>query len=193
MTWTKLGSEFITDPVMLALPRGARLLHIEATIWSNQHGTDGRIPAHVLRRISDEDETHEAAKALIAAGLWSEQLDGWLIADFLENQPSAEDVERTRHLDRQRQRRKRQHRNGDHSLCDTKYCRTAVTRDVPRDVPRESVVSHDTRTDPIRTEPFRKNGDGEVRGSHRRDPVDATPDRIAGLDYEAGCDECERQ
>ena len=170
MTWTKLGQEFITDPTMLSLPRGARLLHIEATIWSNMHGTDGAIPSLVLPRISDESDCTRAAETLVAAGLWQADDDSWTLVDFHDNQPSADDVDRQRALSRERQRRQRQHRNGDHSLCDSRYCRSAVTRDGRV----THAVSHDTRTEPNRTDPSRK---GEGSGTERPDASGSGPAR----------------
>ena len=54
MTWAKLTDTFNDDPVLLGLPRGVRLLHVEAIVWCCKHETDGRIPRHVLTRITDE-------------------------------------------------------------------------------------------------------------------------------------------
>ena len=69
MTWTKISDTFNDDPVLLRLTRGVRLLYIEGLIWSCKHETDGCIPGHVLVRITDEPEPHEAAGHLVAAGL----------------------------------------------------------------------------------------------------------------------------
>jgi hypothetical protein len=157
MTWTKIDSGSTDDPVLLKLPRGVRLLHIEALVWCNGHGTDGRVTLVALRRITDEPDPELAAKELVEAGKWSTTEDGWEIVGFLDDQPSAADVARTMELTRQRQRRQRQHRNGDHTLCDEKYCHASrVTERVSHG------VSHDTRTDPIRSVPKRlRRGEGE--------------------------------
>lgn len=137
--WTKIGAEFLTDPSFLSISRGARLLHIEATIWSNQQGTDGRVPAYMLARISDDPDVDAAAQELINADRWEREFNGetyvdeksgkrfmrtvaFQLIDFLDNQPSADDAARTRKLAADRQRRLRQHRGGDHSLCTTQNC-----------------------------------------------------------------------
>jgi hypothetical protein len=157
VTWTKIDANFLVGPQMQSVGRGARLLHIEATAWCNTHGTDGEVPRYMLARISDEPDPERAAAELVKAGLWAARgNEGWMLADFADNQPSAADVQRTQRLWRDRQRRQRQHRSGDHSLCDPRYCRAAsVTGDSP--------VSHDARTEPIRSVPSRKS-DGEVSG-----------------------------
>jgi len=149
MTWTKLSSDFAGRPALLSVPRGARLLHVEALIWSNTHAQDGHIPGHVLTRITDELEPDKAAAGLVDAGVWEIADDGWQIVDSLDDQPSKADMDKVHELWRVRQRRQRQHRSGDHSLCDPRYCH--VTRD--------SRVSHDTRTVPIRSDPSRKSED----------------------------------
>src|SRR5438105_2184391 len=82
----------IEHPALLDLPRGVRLLHIEATVWSKFHQTDGHIPASSLRRITDEPDYQTAAAALVAAGLWAVTATGWTIVGFLDKQMSAERV-----------------------------------------------------------------------------------------------------
>ena len=89
MTWAKLSDTFIDDPVLLGLPRGVRHLYVEGIVWSCKHETDGRIPRHVLARITDEPEPHEAAGHLVAASLWHATDDGYEVVDFLSNQPRA--------------------------------------------------------------------------------------------------------
>lgn len=143
MTWTKVGESRPRDPRLLKLPRSVRWFWLEATVWCNEHETDGLIPAHALRWITDEEDVPAAAQLLVDVGLWETTDDGYRDVDFLDDQPSADDVARTRVLARERQRRQRQHRQGDHSLCDPKYCHTSrVTSRVT------DAVSHDTRTDP---------------------------------------------
>ncbi len=153
MTWTKLGDDFTDDPALLALPRSVRLVHIEAMVWSNRHGTDGSVPAHALRRVTDDPDPDAAAEHLVARGKWRTVEGGWEIVGFLDDQPAAEDVQRTKELARARQRRLRQHRNGDHSLCDPQYCK-ALSRVTQRVTSRvTNGVSHDTPTRPDPTRP----------------------------------------
>jgi hypothetical protein len=143
MTWTKVGESRPRDPRLTRLPRGVRWLWLEGTVWCNEHETNGQIPGHELRWITDEPDPIAGAALLVEAGLWEVTPDGWRDVDFLNDQPSAEDVERARVLARDRQRRQRQHRQGDHTLCDPKYCHASR-----RDSRGSHAVSHDTRTDP---------------------------------------------
>ena len=150
MTWAKITDTFGDDPVLLGLARGVRLLHVEAIVWCCKHETDGMIPGHVLARITDEPEPHEAAGHLVAAGLWHAKSDGYEVADFLVNQRSAGEVELSRANSRARQERHRRHQNRDHSLCDPRYRQAsnsvsnAVTNGVSNGSP--------TRPDPTRPE-----------------------------------------
>ena len=146
MTWTKVGAEVLTAPNFVGMSRSARLLSIEATVWCNQHGTNGFVPAYMLPRICDAQDVNRLTNQLWRWGHWVPRLSekaqetysvdpvedsadpritGWTLIDFLDNQPSADDVKRTRELWAERQRRQRQHRGGDHSLCDARYCHQA--------------------------------------------------------------------
>jgi hypothetical protein len=165
MTWTRIGAELLTDPRFLDLTRSQRLLHLEALVHCNAGGTDGVVRATHLRHFTDEKRAHDAARKLQDAGLWEPTEDGWLIVGFTDDQPSAEDVKRTRSFALARQHRQRQHRGGDHKYCDPKYCEKAkITRNETRDATRDAGVSHNTR--PVPTGPTRRNeGEGGDGGS----------------------------
>jgi hypothetical protein len=80
------------DPRLVLLPRGVRYAHIEAIVWCRLHLTDGAIPRHMLRRLSDEPDTDEAARQLVDSGLWETTKTGWQIVGFTDTQMSAERV-----------------------------------------------------------------------------------------------------
>ena len=148
MTWAKFSDTAADEPALLTLPRGVRHLHTEGILWCCRYGTDGRIPRHVLTRITDEPQPHEAAGQLVAAGLWLATDDGYEVVDFLIDQRSAGEVEVARANSRARQERHRRHQNRDHSLCDPRYCQAsngvsnAMTNGVSNGSP--------TRPDPTR-------------------------------------------
>lgn len=127
MTWSKYDDRYLNDPRVLALSRGVRYLRIEALAYCNEHNTDGRIARAALRRFSDEIDPVSAAGELVRVGVWETDGLDWIDPEFLKNQPSAADVERIAELSRDRQRKQRQHRNGDHSMCDPKFCQQAKT------------------------------------------------------------------
>jgi hypothetical protein len=165
VTWTRLPAEFVTDPVLLALPRGVRLLHVEALCWSNGVGTDGSIPTHVLSRLTDEPEPREAAGQLVAAGLWTVTPEGWTIARFLDAQPSADDVKESARLNALRTKRWRYHREGRHDLCSPERC------DAARDAARAAARPTDRPSD-------RKGGqDGKGGTEDASQPTDQETSR----------------
>lgn len=92
----------IEDHRLLTLPRGVRLLYLEALVWSKAHLTDGFIPATALNRLTDEPEAHQAAKELARVGLWDMTDAGWRILGFLDTQMSAQRVREKREAARER-------------------------------------------------------------------------------------------
>jgi hypothetical protein len=161
VTWAKLDDTFNDDPTLLALPRGVRLLHVEATVWSCKHETDGVIPRHVLTRITDEPEPEQAAGHLVAAGLWAAADTGYEVVDFLVNQRSAEEVETSRANSRHRQERHRRHQNRDHSLCDPRWCQASngVSNGVTNG------VSNGSPSRPVPTRPVPSSSEGRKGGT----------------------------
>lgn len=176
MTWAKLSDTFIDDPVLLGVPRGARLLHVEGIVWCCKQETDGQIPAHVLGRITDEPELDKAVDYLIDAGLWARTDTGFEVVNFLDEQPSREQVQARRADTALRKKRSEQHYAGDHSLCIRgRFCpEGAVVRDGTRSGTRSDTrTGTDTRPDP--PDPTRPKGKGRGEGrsaSPRTSPAD---------------------
>jgi hypothetical protein len=166
MTWAKISDTFIDDPVLLGLPRGARLLYVEGIVWCCKHETDGRIPGHVLRRITDEPEFDAAVALLVTAGLWSATETGFIIEKFLVDQISADQVAKRRADERLRQERNRLHKAGDHSLCTKgKFCPDGLaTRDNTRDNTRDPARESPTPV-PSRPVPTSREGKGQGTGA----------------------------
>lgn len=146
MTWLKLDDGWADRPELLRLSRGHRLLWLEGMTYCARHLTDGRIVRGALRRLSDEPDVEVAAAALVVAGLWLEDEDGFEVVGYLvpshqggHGQSSRAEVEDRREVDAARQRtkrdRERRHSLGDHTACDR--C-SAVRADVRRDSTRES-------------------------------------------------------
>jgi hypothetical protein len=79
----------IEDPRLVVLPRGIRLLAIEALVWSKLHRTDGFLPATAILRMTDEPDPWGAAARLTEAGVWEGRGDSWQIVGFTETQMSA--------------------------------------------------------------------------------------------------------
>jgi hypothetical protein len=131
MTWTRLSDDFADRPELLEVSRSARLLHIEALIYGNRQGTDGRIPTAALPRLSDSQGIAAEVQELIEAGVWSRlhsgavQVVGWTER---ERQESASDVRARQQYNADKQaayrRRKAACAAGDHTTCDPRHCKT---------------------------------------------------------------------
>lgn len=118
MTWAKIHHGTLDKLMMLGLPRGVRLLHIEAVEWSDRNRKNGEIPRAMLVRFTDEPDPIAAATLLVKAGLWVERLDeGWEIVDYLKQQSSAADIEKAVLRNREFQDARRKCRTGDHAKC----------------------------------------------------------------------------
>jgi hypothetical protein len=91
-----VDTAMIEDPRLLALPRGVRLLHIEAMVRSKLMGSDGLIPQAALTRLTDEPNAQAGAALLVSAGVWEPAGDGWQITDFERSQMSAARVQEKR-------------------------------------------------------------------------------------------------
>lgn len=115
MTWFKVDDGFPTHRKVLAIPRGQRRLAAVGAwtltgAWSAANGTEGRIPNHIIdefgipRRVVDD---------LVTSGLWRTHDDdngAQQMHDFLDYNPSADQVAADREAARERQRRARERR-----------------------------------------------------------------------------------
>lgn len=98
------------SPQLLALPRGVRLMHIEAIVWARQHRTDGAIPRHALRRLTDEPDVEAAVAQLVQVDEWAVTDEGWILTRYGELQMSKGAVEREVRGARERWERFRERR-----------------------------------------------------------------------------------
>lgn len=179
MSWVRLDDTFAEDPRWDGPGADGLALHVAALCYANRNLTDGRLSVNrvkVLFPVADLDAT---VAALVKAGWWELDPDGVQIVDYLETQPSADQV-RARHRETaERQERSRKHRAGDHSMCiEGWYCpQGAVTRDKTRDKTRES-----QRPAPTRPDPSRRDGEGRGKGK-ADDSTGLAPGVAAALQF----------
>lgn len=104
VTWTKIDDDLPDH--MIELSDSAFRLHLAATVYSNRVGSDGRIPKRRLSLVPVPPRTRRPAivKELVTAGFWYDGGDAWELTDFLEDQPSAEEVACRKAYDAIRQR-----------------------------------------------------------------------------------------
>jgi hypothetical protein len=106
MTDSRLPDRWLTNHSYLDLSDTSWRLFTYGLMWSNQQGTDGRIPKSCLR-VLGQTVDGIAVNELIAAGKWVETFDGFQFVGDWEadlGQSWAGDVENKRALNRDRQR-----------------------------------------------------------------------------------------
>jgi hypothetical protein len=104
MPWFRLEDSFHLHPKVRKAGNAATGLWVRCGTYSSQYLTDGHVPAEVAH---DYGRTREI-EALLAARLWVENGDGFLMPDYLEYNPSAEQVRADRVAARERQQRARE-------------------------------------------------------------------------------------
>lgn len=132
MSWIRLDDDFAAHRKVRRLTDSAFRLHVSALCWSAKYLTDGYVAPDDLRYIgadldNDMDPTtvDRAAKELVDHGLWHEadhtcapcptSQNGWVIHDFLDLNPSGEQVRAQRAQAAERQRRARDRRRNTQS------------------------------------------------------------------------------
>lgn len=93
MTWFRVDDSFPQHPKVLSIPRKDRTAAIGlwtiAGTWCAAQLTDGALGAHMVEELAG---TKRAADLLVSVGLWEKTDDGYQIHDYLDYNPSAEEV-----------------------------------------------------------------------------------------------------
>ena len=113
MAWFKVDDHLYSHPKWLSLPKSARALWVTAGAWSAGQLLDGHIPAAVLPML---DGTRREAQALVDAGLWEVNCDGWVFHDWDEFQPTKSAVVAKRARDAERLRKWREQRDAERGV-----------------------------------------------------------------------------
>lgn len=100
MPWAKLDDHFHDNPKVRKAWRSCSAslgLHIMALTYSSAHLLDGHVGTEfVADQIPTQRHRDAAVHALVDAGLWTPNGDGWNIKDYLEFNPSRASVEAKR-------------------------------------------------------------------------------------------------
>lgn len=162
MSYALLSDDLLLQLEAAGVSRDARLLYLEGVVYCATALTDGTITIR-LARLSDADDLDGCSRELVDAGLWTKTPDGYEIANYLDHQQRAEDVERKRADARLRAERSRRHKRGDHSMCIRGgYCPSGALS--PSSRARHAHASHDVRS-PILTDPDQREGEGKGEGT----------------------------
>jgi hypothetical protein len=104
MTWAKLDDGFVDHPKVDPLSDGAFRLHVAGIVMCSRLLTDGVVADERVSRLVPRFKKAQLAE-LEAAGLWEAMDGGWVIHDYLDFNPSAEQVKADRAKTAERQRR----------------------------------------------------------------------------------------
>lgn len=106
MSWGKIDDQFHAHRKAKKAwksDRRALGLHLLAISYCAGHLTDGFVdPEFVEEKLPVARERTATVRALVDAGLWIADQDGWRIHDWLDYNPSKDQVEREREWDRRR-------------------------------------------------------------------------------------------
>lgn len=103
MPWFRLEDSFHSHPKVIAAGNEAAGLFVRCGTYAAEHLTDGFIRQDVALLYGSA----ELAGTLVRAGLWNRTRGGWQIHDYLDYNPSAEQVKQERKQAAERQRRRR--------------------------------------------------------------------------------------
>ncbi|MCU1483672.1 MAG: hypothetical protein JWN67_418 [Actinomycetia bacterium] len=112
MTWAKLDDGFVDHPKVDPLSDGAFRLHVAGIVMCSRLLTDGFVAHDRATRLVPRFKKSQLGE-LEAAGLWVRVEGGWLIHDYLDFNPGAEQVKADRAKAAERQRRWKASRRGD--------------------------------------------------------------------------------
>lgn len=163
MPWVRLDDRFPSHRKVALLSDRAFRLHVSAICWCAENLTDGHIGERELALVTRIRGVKVTAKQLEDAGLWDRVDDGWVIHDYLDYNPSREQVLLERKKNAERQERFRRRKNGK-PVPPSNGSSNGVTHDDP-DAPE----THDGDTNEARR---RHDGDTTATGNHDEEPED---------------------
>lgn len=103
MPWFRMDDKFHSHPKVIAAGNEAIGLFTRCGTYAAEHLTDGFIPEHVVLLYGSP----ALAETLVRSKLWRRARGGWRMPDYLEYNPSREQVLRERGKTAERQRRYR--------------------------------------------------------------------------------------
>lgn len=112
MPWVKLDDRFPSHRKIALLSDRAFRLHVSAMCWCAENLTDGHISDRELALVANVRNIKATAQQLQDAGLWDRTEGGWAIHDYLDYNPSRDQVLAERKKNAARQEAFRKRRNG---------------------------------------------------------------------------------
>lgn len=143
MAWVKLDDQFFAHPKVIDLSKDAKLLFLAGLAHCAAQLTDGAISQGALRVIAATvDVDRVVAGELVNAGLWLTTSTGYTVHDYLDYNPTADQVKHERAATAQRVANWRQrHQDRDVSNGVTSGVSNAVSTPPPVPVPDPVPIS----------------------------------------------------
>lgn len=113
MPWVKLDDMFADHPKIAEAGPLAGWFYVCGLCYAGRYLTDGFIPKGQVRKLADVDNAPALAARLVEVGLWEQTDGGYIIHDYSQYNPSAEQVKAQRERNAQRQEQWRRNRDGD--------------------------------------------------------------------------------
>jgi len=108
MAWFRIDDNFHQHPKVMRAGNAAVGLWVRCGAYSSSYLTDGHVQTEVATAMGSRREVD----ALLAAKLWVPNGDGFVMPDYLDYNPSAEQVRAERAAARERQAKRRRNGNG---------------------------------------------------------------------------------
>jgi hypothetical protein len=99
MSWAKLDDQFFYNKKVAQVDGSAKLLYVAGLVYVANQRSDGFIPERAVKFIAstaDIANCQDFAKQLLDVGLWETVEGGYRIHDYLEWNPTSEQIEATR-------------------------------------------------------------------------------------------------
>ncbi len=116
MSWFKLDDQFASHPKVLRAGPDAAWLYVCGGLYCAKHLTDGSIPKVAVPTLTTLKNAARLAGVLVRENLWSDDGDDYHVHDYLDFNPSREQVLSQRHsksMAGAKGAAARWHRNGD--------------------------------------------------------------------------------
>ena len=166
--WVRLDPGYLRHPKVVRAGRNARDLDLAGMLYAGDNLTDGAIPREALRQLAIEAGVRGSqalAARLVQVGRWEETPTGYAIHDFLQYNPTREEVLQQREASAKRQaewrKRATAKRNGVSDVHGSRRAPTALVTVSP---------AHDSAHDPapsVSSETAENNPSIAVNGTHR--------------------------
>lgn len=178
MPWVKLSDDWYDNPKHIAAGPLGNAMWVTALSWCLRNLTDGYIPNGQVNRLVDPDalaalgtDARAVAATLVACGLFEQADGGYRIHDFLDYQPSREQVLDGRERERGRWRRRQEASDN----CPTERAEVVPAAEPSSDTPDAKNPGPATTTTPRRLRANSARSPDGVRAPSARPPRAPVP------------------